>query len=96
MKFGQNIEFVKLVNLIRKDSKAKATLAGGNLALLDTYPGLSGEERELLKQINWSKIELKVDDSMIANFQAGSPETTTWACETKMVLEQVTKKCITT
>ena len=88
--FGENNNFVKMINLARRDSQVLDALWADDQSLIDAYPGLSVKERKLLKGLNWKNIILDVTDDDVDKF---SPLAAGTVCESKVASEVAERKC---
>jgi hypothetical protein len=89
--FDKNVNFLKFLNLVKNDPVFRTNLIEGNYAGIDSFPGLSNEEKSYLKGLDWKKMELMVDvnDTSAFKLTFASSE----VCERKVASEVVERKC---
>lgn len=91
--YGNNLAFLNFLNLVRKDPTVKAALERKDFSIINSFPGLTEEERATLKSFNWSKMEIGVTDNDINNFKPGLIAAHDTACERKIATEAAEMKC---
>ena len=91
--FGANLSFLRLLNLVKEDSGVREALDRKDFSLINSFPGLTEEERKILKLFNWKNIEIDLTDDDINNFQPGLVAAEETVCERKIVTEVAERKC---
>ncbi|MCA9248991.1 MAG: hypothetical protein KDA42_17820 [Planctomycetales bacterium] len=88
--FGENLEFAKFLHTVQVDEAFKSALKADKAPVIDQFPGLSTDEKTLLKTLDWEHVEVKVPADILDNFQ---PNRAARICETTVGPTFATRKC---
>jgi hypothetical protein len=91
--FGANLSFLRLLNLARTDTKIREAFERKDYALISAFPGLTEDERNVLRLFNWKELEIAVTDQDLANFDASASEANKEVCERSVAKEVAERKC---
>jgi hypothetical protein len=88
--FGENKEFAKFLLLAKNDAGVAAALKNRDHASIDAFPGLSMDEKHVLKTIDWRQMKIDVPNDAVTNFH---PNLNARICTEVVGPTFATKKC---